>query len=146
MKYYKLLNELFEIYNNLYNNKDNIKINHIFTFLEKNKFDNDCETINKNKFESLSNVIEKCVKNSDLEKDFRYFTINWSILEDYYNNIEKELEENNISYSYSVDDENGVEESFIYVINYLYEFLLFYEYYSVIGIYKIKFSKYIDYI
>jgi hypothetical protein len=143
MKYYKLLNELFEIYNNLCNNKDNKKINHIFHFVKKNKLNIDYNT---NKFESLCNILEKYIKNSDLEKDFRYFTIKMSILEDYYYNIEKELKENNISYSYSVDDEDGVEEAFIFVINYLYEFLLFYEYYDVINIYKNRFNKYIDYV
>ncbi len=143
MKYYKLLNELFEIYNNLCNKDDNKKINHLFTFLQKNKLNIDYNT---NKFKSLCNIIEKCIKNSELEDDFRYFSINWFILEDYYYNIEKELKENNISYSYSVDDEDGVEEAFIFVINYLYEFLLFYEYYDVINIYKNRFNKYIDYV
>jgi hypothetical protein len=46
------------------------KINHIFHFLKKNKLNID---YNKNKFESLCNIVENCVKNSELESDFRYF-------------------------------------------------------------------------
>lgn len=134
MKYYTLLNELFLIYEKINNSN---KINHIFDI---SNFNND------NKFESIYKFLEIYVKNSELECDFRYFSINWSILEDYYYNIEKELKENNISYSYSVDaykQNDCIEEAFIYVINYLYEFLLLFEYYTEAYIYRLKFKKYI---
>ncbi len=121
LKYYKLLNDLFEIYHKINNKKSN------------------------NQFESICNMLEKRVKNSDLDSDFRYFTINWVMLEDYYNNTKKDIEEQNLTLSYSIDDEDNIEEAFIYVVNYIYEFLLLFEYYEISYIYRLKFKKYIKY-
>ncbi len=136
MKYYKLLNDLFEIYDKIKNNK-NKKINHIFQIHTYND--------DFNPFESIYKVLEKCVKNSDLENDFRYFTLNWVMLEDYYNNTKKDIEEQNLTLSYSIDDEDNIEEAFMYVVNYIYEFLLLFEYYEISYIYRLKFKKYIQY-
>ncbi len=123
MKYYQYIEKIIEIYSNI--DGRNIK---------------DIE----NKFSYICNKIEKCVKNSELESDFRYFSINWYSLENYYNTIQKEIAENNLSCSYSVDDEDNIEEAFYNVVNYLYEILVYFEYIDYIGEFKNHFGSYID--
>jgi hypothetical protein len=124
MKYYQYIDEIFKIYGKI----DNKNIEYI-----------------ENKFEYICNSIEKCVKNSDLEDDFRYFTINWTIIEDYYNSTKKNIEEQNLTLSYSVDDEDNIEEAFVYIVNYIYHFLSLFEYYEIAYIYRLKLKKYIKY-
>ncbi len=124
MKYYQYIDDIFKIYGKI----DNKNIEHI-----------------ENKFEYICNNIEKCVKNSDLENDFRYFTINWTIIEDYYNSTKKNIEEQNLTLSYSVDDEDNIEEAFSYVVNYIYHFLSLFEYYEIAYMYRLKLKKYIKY-
>lgn len=98
----------------------------------------------QNKFEYICNKIEKYIKNSKLERNFRYFSINWYTLENYYYTIQKEIKENNLSCSYSVNAEDEVEEAFYNVVNYLYEILLYFEYISYIDEFKSHFGIYLD--
>ncbi len=123
MKYYHYIEKIIKLYSTI----DGNNIDYI-----------------ENKFEYICNSIEKCVKNSKLENGFRYFSINWYTLENYYNTTKKEIEENNLSCSYSVDDEDSIEEAFYNVINYLYEFLIVFEYNKYIEEFKNNFSLYID--
>lgn len=129
MKYYYHIEKIIKIYSKI----DGRNIEHI-----------DYIIINKNKFEYICNKIEKCVKNSELENDFRYFSMNWYTLENYYDTIQKEIAENNLSCSYSIDDEDGVEEAFYNVVNYLYEILVHFEYINYIDEFKSYFGVYLD--
>lgn len=98
MKYIDLIEKIFYLYD-----------------IDKNH-ENELLNTHEYKFCYIKNII--CRFHNDNTK---YFLMNWNVLENYYIETMHEMSKNNLSCSYSIEDEEEIECSYIEVVNYIYD-------------------------
>ncbi len=88
-------------------------------------FQNEGYIVKNNSYEKIIKKLAYQTNDKILINDFEYFLHHYHILETYYKEMNKQMENNEIVYSYSLKDEDTYEYSFSEVIFYIYDLYTF---------------------
>ncbi len=96
------------------------------------------------KFKKIESQIRILSRLNQMEEEYTYFLMNWNILEKYYMDRKSDANLYELSYSYSISEDDTIETSCIEVINYIYELCKIEKNYDLLKLCEMHFCKYVD--